>query len=419
MADATKYMLQTEDISYICNITSNTFHLPVHFLNQQGNILFQSVDHQGYHPAYADHTEAFQSILDGKLKINVPMIHTNCFYETFICLPIQEETSVSGTFIIGPALLGVISLDTIDDMIAEYKLPIQLKKKIYEYYRRVPVINMTILQNYSLSFYYTIYHKKFEIDQIKEQNHSFQKKDFSIQQELNESISERRMNTMFHTSYKLEQKLLQCIKEGNVEKLLTFMNTPINGTVGILSKANPLRDMQNHFIVACTIAARAAIEAGLDSEYVYSLSDQYIQKGEELKNLYDIGELTQNMFRELAQRVHDHKARPQYHNYINQCLNYISNHLYEDITLLQLSKEVNLNSNYLSEKFAKEVGIPIVQYIQNERIKEAKNLLILSDHTLSEISELLNFGAQSYFSTVFKRVVGISPKKYREMNQIN
>ena len=55
----------------------------------------------------------------------------------------------------------------------------------------------------------------------------------------------------------------------------------------------------------------------------------------------------------------------------------------------------------------------ISEFIMQEKIEEAKRLLILSNHTILEISSLLHFTDQSYFTKTFKKVTGVTPKVYR------
>jgi len=72
----------------------------------------------------------------------------------------------------------------------------------------------------------------------------------------------------------------------------------------------------------------------------------------------------------------------------------------------------------LLQLFRKETNIPIREYIQRERIKEAKKLITYTDLPLSEISSRLCFTDQSYFTKLFKKQVGVTPiqyKKYRSM----
>ena len=67
-----------------------------------------------------------------------------------------------------------------------------------------------------------------------------------------------------------------------------------------------------------------------------------------------------------------------------------------------------MNSDYLSILFKKEVGISLIEYIQRERIEEAKKLLTFTTYPLSDICASLNFSDQSYFTKIFKN----SPMKH-------
>ncbi len=59
------------------------------------------------------------------------------------------------------------------------------------------------------------------------------------------------------------------------------------------------------------------------------------------------------------------------------------------------------------------MGITLSEYIQRERVEEAKKLLTLTTYSLS-ISAFVNFNDQSYFTRVFKRITSMTPRQYRE-----
>lgn len=84
------------------------------------------------------------------------------------------------------------------------------------------------------------------------------------------------------------------------------------------------------------------------------------------------------------------------------CKNYINKNIYQTISLKQLARFTGKNPMYLSTLFKKEVGVPFSVYIQQEKVEEAKKLLTLTNHSILEISTLLNFNSQSYFTSIFK-----------------
>ena len=91
---------------------------------------------------------------------------------------------------------------------------------------------------------------------------------------------------------------------------------------------------------------------------------------------------------------------------------YIQNNIDKRITLESVGKETNFAPVYCSEIFKKETGESIVSYAINEKIQEAKRLL-LEDVPLNEIAENLGFENYNYFSRIFKKRVSYSPLQYK------
>lgn len=109
-------------------------------------------------------------------------------------------------------------------------------------------------------------------------------------------------------------------------------------------------------------------------------------------------------------------AEPQAISTNRQCAavrRYIDLHFKEALTLEQLAEEGHMNKYYLSHAFKREYGISPINYMISRRIEESKYLLAETDLSLSQIAQLLGFSSLSYFSQVFHRSQGISPKEYR------
>lgn len=100
------------------------------------------------------------------------------------------------------------------------------------------------------------------------------------------------------------------------------------------------------------------------------------------------------------------------------CKNYIFKNIYNPISVKQLAKFANVNSDYLSILFKKEVGISLIEYIQRERVEEAKKLLTFTTYPLSDICASLNFSDQSYFTKIFKKFTNETPGKYRKSHVV-
>lgn len=104
-------------------------------------------------------------------------------------------------------------------------------------------------------------------------------------------------------------------------------------------------------------------------------------------------------------------------NLIDGVVEYINNHLIEEITLDDLSKKFYLSKFYLSREFKKYTGTTIHRYIVKKKLIEAKEL-ILKNYPINSVYKQSGFGDYSNFFRAFKNEYGISPKQfYKMMNE--
>ena len=86
----------------------------------------------------------------------------------------------------------------------------------------------------------------------------------------------------------------------------------------------------------------------------------------------------------------------------------------ETLSLESLATRFAVNKNYLSNRFHKEVGMTLTDYINQTRIHRAVRLLEKTPLPLQEIAEQCGFTDANYFTRIFKKVNGISPNEYRK-----
>ncbi|MBE9171494.1 AraC family transcriptional regulator [Pleurocapsales cyanobacterium LEGE 06147] len=107
------------------------------------------------------------------------------------------------------------------------------------------------------------------------------------------------------------------------------------------------------------------------------------------------------------------RSRPigQEHWRVKQIREYLESHYAENVSLECLSRLVNLSSFHLIRVFQKEVGLPPHAYLNQIRVMRAKKLLALG-HPIAEVASETGFVDQSHFTRHFKRLVGLTPKRY-------
>ena len=92
---------------------------------------------------------------------------------------------------------------------------------------------------------------------------------------------------------------------------------------------------------------------------------------------------------------------------------YIYNHISEEILRDDIAGYVNLSPAYLSTFFKRETGNTLSDFIKMERIQFAKNLLRKTNLSISAIAQNTGYDSLAYFSSVFRSVVGCTPREYR------
>lgn len=103
----------------------------------------------------------------------------------------------------------------------------------------------------------------------------------------------------------------------------------------------------------------------------------------------------------------------RYHKMIiNKVQKYILDNLHTRLTLNSVAMKFNFSANYLSQLFAKYSGEGFVEFISEARITEAKRMLARGEGHVYEIAQKLGFDSAFYFSKVFKKYEGVSPREY-------
>jgi AraC-type DNA-binding domain-containing proteins len=254
--------------------------------------------------------------------------------------------------------------------------------------------------------------KKYDEEELIYGNQFFQmaKEDQQQEQFLLEIKEEE--EEQYHHTYQEEEKVLNCIREGRVDDAVRYSKY-MDEYLGKMSN-NKLNQWRNAAIVSITLSTRAAIQGGVSPATAYRLSDYYISKCDSCVNIVMLMEFRNHAIEELTERVRIRQKDYSGSSYIEKCKDYIRKHYHEKIYLKDIAEEMGLSISYLSRLFRRETGVRIQDYIIQFRVERAANLLLYSEKSIAAISEYVNLTSQSYFSSVFKKYKGMTPKKYRD-----
>lgn len=227
-------------------------------------------------------------------------------------------------------------------------------------------------------------------------------------QKSEESISHRPLEEEYSFYHAVSSGDLDFVQKNCREN--TFINPD---GMGILS-TNPLTNIKYHFVVTVAMITRRCIEAGMELEQAFRLSDFYILKMDSCTSIDSISKLHEQMVLDYTRKMSLVKKSSIISKPIVLCMDYIYNHMNCRITVDELAEYAGLSPSYLSRLFKKELNISISDYICEMKIEKAQHLLKYSDYSLIDIANHLAFSSQSHFIQTFKKLVGVTPKKYRD-----
>lgn len=230
----------------------------------------------------------------------------------------------------------------------------------------------------------------------------------------NQLLSERE-STLLRDSYNHEIVYYDLIAAGDLEGLNRWRNSYglQKHASGKLSD-NDVTNERYHGIVLVALVSRFCIEAGMDICVSYALSDIYIQRLDSLKTVKEIIDLRKEIADDYCRRMHDMKKKNVVSRHIVLAIDYIREHVQDNLSVESIAIALSLNPSYLSKLFKQEMGITISQYIRKEKINIAQNMLRHLDESSLNIANFLGFSSQSHFIQVFKKETGLTPEDYRK-----
>jgi len=207
--------------------------------------------------------------------------------------------------------------------------------------------------------------------------------------------------------------LLQTITSGNLALIHQEINLFLSST-GLLAKRS-FSQCQNYLLAINAAIATSVLFTHIqpyDSSNLYLIFVDKINHAQThdalLKIIYDMCYTYCSLFH--------NNSFPEYSKTISDVINYIYVHLAEPLSLSVIAEYFNRNESRLSADFKEETGKTLTNFIQQTRISRAANYLSNTELSVSEIALAVGFDDFAYFSRIFKKHTGYSPKEYRDMH---
>ena len=115
-----------------------------------------------------------------------------------------------------------------------------------------------------------------------------------------------------------------------------------------------------------------------------------------------------------ALQLRDLKSQQENSDIVNSAIRYIEKHYTdENISLNSVAQAINISANYLSALFGQKMEVSFVEYLTQKRMNRAKQLLQRTNMRSSEIAYEVGYRDPRYFSFVFRKTQGCTPRAFR------
>ena len=214
--------------------------------------------------------------------------------------------------------------------------------------------------------------------------------------------------------YAYENQLMDAVAKGQAHKAGQLFSN-MSSFFFEQRASDALRNVKNYCIIMNTILRKAAERGGVHPVYLDRTSSAYAVRIEQVASTDAALALMTEMFQGYCQLVRSATTR-NYSAPVQRALLYIEANLSEDLHLQTLADKLNVSAGYLSALFRKETQQTLTDYVNRRRVDYARHLLTTTRLQIQTIAQHCGIVDVQYFTKVFKRITGTTPRAYRQSN---
>lgn len=330
----------------------------------------------------------------------------DCRY-TYILLPDMPQETV---LTIGPYLSSVPTQDQLMEWAERNQISPSHLQLVESYYRSVPILQdtshlFTLLDAFAQRIWGTASITVEDIYQDFSPSALLGKKPESDDDKIVWDM--RSMEQL----YSCENELMEAVSKGQLHKADMLLANLASFTFE-QRVDDPMRNMKNYCIIMNTLLRKAAERGGVHPMYIHNTSSDFAVQIERVHSIEAIPTLIGDMFRDYCRLVRRHSLK-DYSPPVQKALLHIDGNLTENLTLRSLAENFNVSPSYLSSLFRKETGYTLTDYINRRRVRHAMHLLKTTRLQVQTVAQHCGMMDVQYFSKIFKKVAGMTPKEYR------
>lgn len=390
-------------------------HIPIQIINEEGQILVSEGDTPHFCTLFQKHLPTWDSceklhISASKKAISLgePYIFACHADLNHIVYPLISKQTFLGSILAGPFLMDAPDSILISDITRKYQISTEDALELYDETESLRVIEPSAVNHISHLLFYLF--SNLITDSKKELWENNQK--LLQQSRINESIQRYKAENIQNNTYpyEKEKELINKVKLGNVREANAILNDLL-GYV-LFSQGNSLEVVKARAIELCSLLSRTAIEGGAPTDNILKMNNQFLQNLQQINSMDTLCRKLQEIVETFSESMFNY-IPSRNSDIIKKAMLYISQNFNTPLTLEETAGHVHLHPSYFSTLFKHSTGSSFKEYLNMVRIEESKQLLCNTDYSIIDIAVAVGFEDQSYFSKVFKKYTGLTPKQFR------
>ena len=352
----------------------------------------------------------------GDIEEKIIYFFTDKFSGSYIFFLLPESNE--DILLIGPFLKTIFTKEDVVFLMEQLKIDLKYLKMLENYYSGMPyVADSSFFFNFIEAFCEKIWQSAKPIQYIELEQDKNASLPILQNDENNFDDEEKTLINMkmMEARYAFENELINAVSRGQihiVEKLISNF-TEISFEDRINDK---LRNYKNYAIIMNTILRKAAESGGVHPLYIDRVSSGFAKEIEDISNLSAISTLMSRILRKYCYLVKENSIK-SYSAPVQKAIIFIDSDLTADLSLNHLAQLQNISPAYLSNIFHKETGEKLTDYVNKKRVNYAKQLLDTTNLQIQTIAQRCGIVDVHYFSRIFKKHTGKTPKEYRELQR--
>ncbi len=228
--------------------------------------------------------------------------------------------------------------------------------------------------------------------------------------EVHPEVIEQNFVDFSEQYYELLSNFLKCLSAGDNTSArkalhLFLRESKLTSKRTLLNYKSLLSSLNNY----CHVAL---LHTGIHPSHILRQATTIQARIEEATSLAKLEQMPNDICHKYCLLVKNY-ANPECSKLTKDVIAYIQFHMDEELSLNTLALAFDRNPSFLSHTFSKDMGMSLTKFIQQSRMQEAVRLFNTTKMSVSEVALTVGYQDFSYFSKVFSKVIGISPREYR------